>query len=239
MSRQNEIKRLITEHHRRLQHLKEKEARFGINTPSEILIEIEDIEATLEELQTELNEARELSETLETISKVDNGQSSFKIRVWTEAGTKKSIRDISIVPHGSTESYQLGDEITINFTASQDCYLTLINIGTSGKITILFPNAFIQENFIRANQVYSIPGQEYPFLYKLTGPIGTEKIKVIATIKPVNLIEKDFSKLGDLAFYGATGQRAIRDIEIVAKKINTTPLEEWAEDNCMFDVRDK
>ena len=93
-----------------------------------------------------------------------------------------------------------------------------LNIGTSGKITILFPNAFIQENFIRANQVYSIPGQEYPFLYKLTGPIGTEKIKVIATIKPVNLIEKDFSKLGDLAFYGATGQRAIRDIEIVAKK---------------------
>lgn len=51
-----DIKKLIAEHNRRLQKLKEKEARFGLNTPPEILTEIEDIEAELVELQTQLEQ---------------------------------------------------------------------------------------------------------------------------------------------------------------------------------------
>ncbi len=44
------INKLIQEHERRLQKLKEKEARQGINTPVEILTEIEDIEEKLRAL---------------------------------------------------------------------------------------------------------------------------------------------------------------------------------------------
>jgi hypothetical protein len=54
MSRQTEIQELITNYHRRLQKLKEKEATFGINTPPEVLIEIEDIEAKVEQLKKDL-----------------------------------------------------------------------------------------------------------------------------------------------------------------------------------------
>jgi chromosome segregation ATPase len=54
MSRRDDIRKLITEHHRRLQKLKEKEARFGISTSPEVLTEIEDIEAEIKRLQGEL-----------------------------------------------------------------------------------------------------------------------------------------------------------------------------------------
>lgn len=54
MSREGEIKHLITIHHRRLQILKEKQALYGLNTPVHILTEIEDIEAEIEGLQSEL-----------------------------------------------------------------------------------------------------------------------------------------------------------------------------------------
>lgn len=56
MSRQDDIKKLIVEHNRRLQKRQEQQARLGVNTPPEILIEIEDIEAEIEKLQTELTE---------------------------------------------------------------------------------------------------------------------------------------------------------------------------------------
>lgn len=56
MSRKDNIRNLITEHQRRLQKLKEQWARLGVNTPPEILIEIEDIEARIEQLQRELEE---------------------------------------------------------------------------------------------------------------------------------------------------------------------------------------
>lgn len=54
MSQQDELRKLIIKHQRRLQKLKEQQATFGINTPPEIFIEIEDIEAELERLQTKL-----------------------------------------------------------------------------------------------------------------------------------------------------------------------------------------
>lgn len=49
------IQKLITNKQRRLQKLKEQQSLFGLNTPPEILIEIEDIESDLKKLKTELN----------------------------------------------------------------------------------------------------------------------------------------------------------------------------------------
>lgn len=55
-TRKEGIQRLITEHGRRLQILKEKEAVFGIDVPPNILIEIQDIEAEIARLEAELRE---------------------------------------------------------------------------------------------------------------------------------------------------------------------------------------
>jgi hypothetical protein len=54
MSRQDDIKKLIVISNRRLQKLKEQQARHGPDTRPAILIEIEDIEAGLEVLETSL-----------------------------------------------------------------------------------------------------------------------------------------------------------------------------------------
>lgn len=54
---------LIEENTRRLDHLKQKKARMGINTPVEILTEIEDIEKILLELKTDLSKYQSPNET--------------------------------------------------------------------------------------------------------------------------------------------------------------------------------
>lgn len=56
MSRQDDLQKLIAEHERRLQKRKEQKARFGISADPSIDIEIEDIEAAIAQLQTELAE---------------------------------------------------------------------------------------------------------------------------------------------------------------------------------------
>lgn len=56
MARQFQIQELLIKHQRRLQKLQEKEATLGINTPPETLIEIEDIEAQIEQLQDQLKD---------------------------------------------------------------------------------------------------------------------------------------------------------------------------------------
>ncbi len=54
MPRQDNLKKLIAKHSRRLQKLKEQQALKGLDTAPHILIEIEDIEAEIEKLQKEL-----------------------------------------------------------------------------------------------------------------------------------------------------------------------------------------
>lgn len=54
MSRQTEIQTLIRQHNRRLQRLKEQRAVEGISVDPKIVIQIEDIEAELEQLRAEL-----------------------------------------------------------------------------------------------------------------------------------------------------------------------------------------
>ncbi|MBL1138352.1 MAG: TIR domain-containing protein [Chloroflexi bacterium] len=56
MARVDDLKKLILEHNRRLQKLKEQEARYGYSVDPHIPLEIEDIEAKIQALQTELNQ---------------------------------------------------------------------------------------------------------------------------------------------------------------------------------------
>jgi hypothetical protein len=54
MSEKENIQKLIFNHNRRLQVLKEQQALRGIGTPPEVILEIEDIEAAIQQLQTQL-----------------------------------------------------------------------------------------------------------------------------------------------------------------------------------------
>lgn len=156
--------------------------------------------------------------------------STFKIEVWTEKGDFQGVRDVVVVP--KTNSYKIGDKINLCFRAEKDCYLTLINYGTSGKLTLLLPNALSQNNFIKAARIYAIPGQDYPFDYILSGPPGTERIKAIATTRRINLMSLTYKK-GEVF---ASSSAAARDISVVAKKIESAIPEEWAEATCEFVV---
>lgn len=168
----------------------------------------------------------------EKLSGIKQAKSTFKIELGTAKKTEgvRDVRDIKI----HTRRYRIGDRIVVYFKTDRDCYLTLFNIGTSGKLAVLFPNNLFQNNFITANKMYAIPGDEYPFEYELSGPRGVEKIKAIATTSKLNLLDFEFSK--DEFFHAVESGIAARDISIVAKKMGEVPVDSWAEAVCEFEV---
>lgn len=198
-------------------------------------------------LEKDLEQFREIAKKLENImgssytsesayvnwnlNTIKPTSEAFEIKVWTEKGDfQKGARDISIVP--KTRSYRIGDKINLYFNSEKDCYLTLLNYGTSGKMTVLLHNGVSHDNFIKAGRTYAIPGEEYPFDYVLSGPSGTERIKAIGTNRKINLMDLRFNK--DELF--KTSSTAARDISVVAKKIETAAPGEWAEAMCEFEV---
>lgn len=90
-----------------------------------------------------------------------------------------------------------GETIVFRFKADKDCYLTLVDCGTSGEITVIFPNARHKDNHIVAGKEYSIPSTDMDFELETHGPPGREMVKAIATVKPVDLMNFDYQKLTD------------------------------------------
>ena len=78
-------------------------------------------------------------------------------------------------------NYYEGDDITIYFRASRDCYVTIYDLDTRGNINLLFPAEPGDNNFISGDEIYMIPDRGDDFEYTLEGPPGNESIQIVAT----------------------------------------------------------
>lgn len=174
----------------------------------------------------------------EKLNVIRNPAEAFSVQVWTTPAAETTAavsRDIKVVPSGKRAEYRIGDKVRVHFRANRDGYLTLLNVGTSGKLTILFPNMLHRDNFVYANKEYEIPSQEYGFEYELQGPPGVEKLKAIVTMQKMELLESQFAPDGSL-FRTVMPTAAARDIGIIKKQVEAIPVNAWAEGTCEFYV---
>ncbi len=91
--------------------------------------------------------------------------------------------------NGSRSSYVIGETVHLNVRANEDAYVTVFNTDAQGQTTVVFPNGFQQDNKVSANSVVSIPGPNDDFRLQVGGPAGSNLIKVIASKKPISLID--------------------------------------------------
>ncbi|MBI5752246.1 MAG: DUF4384 domain-containing protein [Hydrogenophilales bacterium] len=158
----------------------------------------------------------------------------FDLSVWVEgAGAHAASRDIAVLPGGG--AFRLGDKIHVCFKSSRRCYLTLLNVGTSGKLTVLYPNGLHQDNLIQPNRLYRIPGDEYGFEYVLQGPAGSEKLIAFATEEKVPVLDEALAQNGGL-FRTVEGAAVARDIAIAEKRAASVPSGQRAQASYDFQV---
>jgi serine/threonine protein kinase len=90
-------------------------------------------------------------------------------------------RDMSLVPEEPpTAMTCTGDLLRLETTADTDGYLTVLNLGSSGALTVLFPNPQAPDNRARA-------GVAQRLTVRLTPPAGTDRAAVIWTRQPGGL----------------------------------------------------
>jgi hypothetical protein len=166
---------------------------------------------------------------------ISNPDSEFRVELWTAPAPAGGARDIVVAARKQKAAYRLGQNIVVGFRASRDCHLTLLNIGTSGKLAVLFPNSLHPDNFIQAGRDYRIPDAGDDFEYQLQGPPGVERLKAVATLNPVALLESNFAPDGSL-FRTVDAASGARDIGVVRSRISSVPKNAWAEGECEFAV---
>lgn len=94
--------------------------------------------------------------------------------------------------------YSFGEKITINFSVNRSMYVRVLRIDASGKILMLFPNEFNNEDFCKPNVTYQIPKLGSKRVLTVKPPEGVDKIIGIGSDEPISEDMLFFNEDGDL-----------------------------------------
>jgi Domain of unknown function (DUF4384) len=122
-------------------------------------------------------------------------------------------------------SHKIGEKLKVSFRSNRDGYATLVNVGTSGKITILYPNAYTPDHAVKAGQTYSIPRPEDFYELSFGGPEGVELVYALFTTGPARFVEDNFVRSRAFVPVNDRAEALTRDINLTVK---TIPLKEQA-----------
>ena len=113
-------------------------------------------------------------------------------------------------------TYAIGEEVRLFVQVSKDAYLTVINVGPTGNTTMLFPNAFQRDARVQGGRTVEIPAPGSGAQIRVSGPVGQELIKVIASTNPSPLFAPgQLTQSGAFTLIAGTGRTVARDLELV------------------------
>jgi hypothetical protein len=95
-----------------------------------------------------------------------NPHPEFSLRLWLDNDT------------GAT--YNPGEKIKIFFQVVRDCFVTLYNYDTKGRVKIIFPNQYSPQNLVKAGAVNTLEGQIDP-----SSQPGIEYVQGFAITRPI------------------------------------------------------
>lgn len=103
--------------------------------------------------------------------------------------------DVDLSLTSDQDSYRVGDSPVFTIVTSRDCFLTLMDIDEKGEGTVLMPNRFQQENFIKAGIPVQFPGAGAPFQFRMKDK-GRETVTAVCATQAGggDRIQHDFSK---------------------------------------------
>lgn len=133
--------------------------------------------------------------------------------------------------------YAVGEKMKLGVKVNQDCYLTLIDVGTTGKATVLFPNIYTQSNAVKGGVTYAIPDPSAGFEFEVAPPAGLELIRAIASREPSVDLSDAMAPISAESPFGEVKQdmqALTRAIRVKAKKAKPG---QWSESVLKLTIR--
>ena len=142
------------------------------------------------------------------------------------AGSADALHVVAWVDHADN-TYAVGEAVRLFVRANGDSYLTVLNVGPSGNVTLLFPNTGQRDARIKANEVVEIPAAGTSI--RASGPVGAELIKVVASTSPVPLFDAAaLVGAGPFATLSGGSRSAARDLQVT---MDDAASHEWDDYN--------
>lgn len=169
-----------------------------------------------------------VSASTEFKCKLNKNQQAMAEKPIAPPADPKPNKGLSVKVWTDKTKYKEGDKLAIHFEASEDCYLTLIDINPRGEAIVIFPNDFNRNNRIESGRVYTIPNDEMGFDFITEPPYGVDILKAIASREPIISLKEVFDSIDELKPFAGIEDPAMltRGIRVEGRKAKPGA---WAE----------
>ncbi len=134
-----------------------------------------------------------------------------------------------------------GEELAFSIKPSKDCYLYVFNLMADHNIMLMFPNEYMTENYIKADEVVHIPDtaiRNYVKFVVGTMPgetLTTESAYIVCTKEPVRVV-RDLLKIGtSIQVFSGESQSFVK----LQRWLTNIPLNQRVEKNLIYHVSKK
>ena len=104
--------------------------------------------------------------------------------VQAQPGTQVNPLTVTAWVDHRDNTYAFGEQVQLFVQTNKDAYVTVLNVDPTGATTVLFPNQYQSNNWVPANTVVRVPDPASSLAITVSGPVGAELIKVIASTEP-------------------------------------------------------
>jgi len=146
----------------------------------------------------------------------------LQVRVWVDKDPNKTGNPV----------YQIGERIQVSVRVNQDAYVYIFSVKASGEIDLILPNAFDQNNLLRAGETRTYPpaaGARYELV--VDGPEGQDRVLAVASRQPLSLAQIADIRTGRVNVQGA--DNLARALSIV---VTPLPQQDWVSNVAFFIV---
>ena len=113
-------------------------------------------------------------------------------------------------------TYAIGEPVRIYVETNKDAYVTVLNTDPAGNTVQLFPNEYQRDNFVPANRAVELPDPDSQSRIVVTGDVGDELLKVMASTSPVPLFDDgQLSRSGPFQVVRTSVQGTVRSLTVV------------------------
>ncbi len=140
---------------------------------------------------------------------------------------------VSLRLEGGKTDFGIGETVSFHATSDRAGYLTLVDLGTDGKVVMLFPNAHQPSVKIEAGQTLSFPTEEMGFELQIFPPVGRGMVRAFVTPEPLDVPMDGEYPEGDERFAAAIAAAVMKAAGSVDGAVR---LDSWSTASLVYDI---
>jgi hypothetical protein len=155
------------------------------------------------------------------LADMENPAPDFQVKLWLADGQT---------------TFGIGELVTFQAESEADGYLTLVDLGTDGTVTVLFPNPYDRDNRVKAGERFVYPTPEMGADIEAQPPAGRGMVRAFLTAKPLDLPLGDDFISGDVLLadvIAAAVKKAAGEIREAPRAVS---LDGWASSSVVYEV---